>query len=61
MGKIIPVSALMLNVRYSHVMDFGVNASVSFMVVLNMMRVAATNAAQNVSPAWLFSAYRHQS
>ncbi|PTQ87890.1 hypothetical protein [Agitococcus lubricus] len=55
-GKIIPVSAPMLNVRYSHVAgDFGVNAS-AFYYGVEYDAVAATNAnvAQNVSPAGSF-------
>jgi hypothetical protein len=55
-GKIIPVSAPMLNVRYSKVMgDFGINAS-TFYYGVEYDAVAATNAnaAQNVSPAGSF-------
>ena len=55
-GKILPVSAPMLNVRYSHVAgDFGVNAS-AFYYGVEYDAIAATNAnaAQNVSPAGSF-------
>jgi len=55
-GKIIPVTAPMLNVRYSKVAgDFGINAT-AFYYGIEYDAVSATNgnAAQNVSPASSF-------
>jgi hypothetical protein len=53
-GKIVPVSAPMLNVRYSKVFgDFGINAS-AFYYGVEYDAVSAVNAAQNVTPAGSF-------